>query len=59
MQPRASRALNAHACCKFRCKSEAQAQSFNLIITVAEARNVWPEKFLWIHPTLSWFHELH
>ena len=24
-------------------------------LTIAEARSLRPEKFLWIHPTLSWF----
>ena len=26
-------------------------------IPVAEARAAWPEKFLWLHPPLGWFHE--
>jgi hypothetical protein len=25
-------------------------------LSVAEARGLWPEKFLWLHPPLGWFH---
>jgi hypothetical protein len=24
-------------------------------MSMAECRSAWPEKFLWLHPTLSWF----
>ena len=24
-------------------------------MTMAECRAAWPDKFLWLHPTLSWF----
>lgn len=26
-------------------------------MSVAEARRRWPEKFLWLHPPLGWYHE--
>lgn len=26
-------------------------------LLVAEARAAWPDKFLWLHPPLGWFHE--
>lgn len=26
-------------------------------MSVAEARSAWPDKFLWLHPPLGWFHE--
>ena len=26
-------------------------------MSAAEARRAWPDKFLWLHPPLGWFHE--
>lgn len=26
-------------------------------ISVAQARKIWPEKFLWLHPNLNWYHQ--
>lgn len=26
-------------------------------MTAAEARAAWPDKFLWLHPPLGWYHE--
>ena len=25
-------------------------------MSVGEARKIWPEKFLWLHPNLNWYH---